>query len=112
MKKITVIIQPVKYEAVKKKLIEIGVSGITVSNVEGYGYQKRKLDVLDGKDTLLELLPKVRIEAVLKDSEVNPVIEAVIDAARTGRIGDGKIFVSEVLDAVRIRTGERGDFAL
>jgi len=112
MKKIEAIIQPVKFENLKKQLFKTGVSGVTISNVEGYGFQKRKMNVLDGKDAGVELLPKIKIEMVVEDSEAEKIIDAVIDTVRTGRIGDGKIFVSDVADAVRIRTGERGNDAL
>ena len=99
MKKITVIVQPAKFEAIKKKLVDMGINGITISNCEGYGFQKRKNDVFEGKEIAVEFMPRVKIEII-------------IEIARTGRIGDGKIFISEVSDAIRIRTGERGEFAV
>lgn len=112
MKNITVIVQPVKFEAVKRKLRDMGVNGITITNVEGYGFQKRKNDVLDGQDAVVEFLPKVKIEIILKDADVEKIIGEIIGIVRTGRIGDGKIFVSDIKDVVRIRTGERGEYAL
>jgi nitrogen regulatory protein P-II 1 len=112
MKKITVITQPVKFDAIKKKLVEMGINGITISNCEGYGFQKRKNDVLEGKEVAVEFMPRIKIEMVLKDGDVENIIKGIIEITRTGRIGDGKIFVSEITDAVRIRTGERGEFAV
>ncbi|MCE5300728.1 MAG: P-II family nitrogen regulator [Spirochaetia bacterium] len=112
MKNVTVIIPPPKFEAVKKKLMDMGINGITISECEGYGFQKRKIDVLEGKDVGVEFMPKVKIEMVLKDADAEGVVSAIIDITRTGRIGDGKIFISDVADVVRIRTGERGEFAV
>jgi nitrogen regulatory protein P-II 1 len=112
MKKITVVIPPVKFDALKKRLIEIGVCGATVSNAEGYGVQKRNLDTLKDKETVVEYLPKIKIEIAVKDEEAEKVILEIIENTRTGRIGDGKIFVSELTDVIRIRTGERRDDAL
>ena len=112
MKKMTVIVQPVKFEAIKKKLMEMGINGVTITNVEGYGFQKRKNDVLEGQDVGVEFLPKVKIEIVLKDGQLEKTLGEIIEIARTGRIGDGKIFVSDITDVIRIRTGERGDYAL
>jgi nitrogen regulatory protein P-II 1 len=112
MKKITVIIQPNKFDNVKKRLIETGVKGITITNVEGFGYEKKQMDILKDKEVLIEFLPKIKIEIILKDNEVEKVINDIIDVTRTGRLGDGKIFVSEITDVIRIRTGERKDDAL
>jgi len=112
MKKMTVIVQPVKFEAIKRKLMEMGINGITISNVEGYGFQKRKNDVLEGQDVTVEFLPKIKIEIVLKDSDVEKTLGGIIEITRTGRIGDGKIFISDITDVVRIRTGERGEYAI
>lgn len=112
MKKITVIVQPIKFEAIKRKLRDIGVNGITITNVEGFGFQKRKNDVLEGQDVAVEFLPKVKIEIILKDNEAEKIIAEIVEIARTGRIGDGKIFVSDITDVIRIRTGERGDYAV
>jgi nitrogen regulatory protein P-II 1 len=112
MKKITIIVAPVKFEAIKRKMMDIGVNAVTITNVEGYGFQKRKNEVLDGRDVIVEFLPKVKIEIVAKDNEVEKFIAEIIDIVRTGRIGDGKIFISEITDAIRIRTGERGEFGI
>lgn len=112
MKKITVIIPPNKFDNLKKKLIDIGIKGITITNVEGFGYEEKQLKILKNKDVLIELLPKIKIEIVLKDNEVEKVINDIIDVTRTGRLGDGKIFLSEISDVIRIRTGERKEDAL
>jgi nitrogen regulatory protein P-II 1 len=112
MKKITVIVQPAKFEAIKKKLVDMGINGITISNCEGYGFQKRKNDVFEGKEIAVEFMPRVKIEIILKDGDIENAVKNIIEIARTGRIGDGKIFISEVSDAIRIRTGERGEFAV
>lgn len=112
MKKITVIIQPNKFDNLKKRLIEAGVKGITITNVEGFGYEKKQMDILKDKEFLIEFLPKIKIEIILKDNEVEKVINDIIDVTRTGRLGDGKIFVSEITDVIRIRTGERREDAL
>lgn len=112
MKNLTVIIQPVKFDNLKKRLLEIGVRGMTVTNVEGYGIPKRNITTPKHEDLSVDLLPKLKIEMVLKEADLPAVVDAVIDITRTGRIGDGKIFVYDVLDAMRIRTGERGDDAI
>ena len=112
MKKIEAIVQPLKFENIKKQLYKMGISGVTVSNVEGYGFQKRKMDVLKDKDVKVEFQPKIKIEIVLKEDEVDGVLDAIIDVTRTGRIGDGKIFITDLHDVVRIRTGERGEDAV
>ena len=112
MKKIEVIIQPQKLESVKAALIAIGVDGITVSEVRGHGRQKGHKEVYRGMEYNVDLLPKLKIEVVIQSARVNEVIAAMMTAAKTGSIGDGKIFVSDVLDAVRIRNDDRGDAAL
>ncbi|MCX7698359.1 MAG: P-II family nitrogen regulator [Candidatus Goldbacteria bacterium] len=112
MKKVTVIIPPNKFDNLKKKLIDVGVKGITVTNVEGFGYEKKQIDILKDKNILIEISPKIKIEIVLKDNEVDKVVNDIIDVTRTGRLGDGKIFVSEITDVIRIRTGERKEDAL
>jgi len=112
MKKIEVIIQPQKLESVKAALIAIGVDGITVSEVRGHGRQKGHKEVYRGMEYNVDLLPKLKIEVVIQSARVNAVIAAMMTAAKTGSIGDGKIFVSDVLDAVRIRNDDRGDAAL
>jgi|SRR5271157_4693699 len=115
MKKITAIIQPSKFEALKEKLIEGGVCGLTVSNVEGYGFQKSKLNAVKSKsvkDLSIELLPKIMMEIVVKDEDVEKIVEIITSSIRTGRIGDGKIFISDITGIIRIRTGERDEDAL
>ncbi len=115
MKKITAIIQPAKFEALKQKLIETGVCGVTISNVEGYGFQKSKLNAVKSKNVKelsIEFLPKIRIEIVAKEDDIQGIIDAIISSIRTGRIGDGKIFISEITGIIRIRTGERDEDAL
>jgi len=112
MKKVTVIIPPNKFDNLKKKLIDDGVKGITITNVEGFGYEKKQLDILKEKEILIEFMPKIKLEIVLKDKEVDRVLNSIIDVTRTGRLGDGKIFISEITDVVRIRTGERKEDAI
>jgi len=112
MKKIEAIIQPQKLESVKAALIAIGVNGITVSEVRGHGRQKGHKEVYRGMEYNVDLLPKLKVEVVIQSPRVNEVIGAIMTAAKTGSIGDGKIFVSEVLDAVRIRNDDRGEAAL
>ena len=112
MKKIEAIIQPQKLESVKAALIAIGVDGITVTEVRGHGRQKGHKEVYRGMEYNVDLLPKIKVEIVIPPARVNEVIAAVMTAAKTGSIGDGKIFVSDVLDAVRIRNDDRGDSAL
>ena len=112
MKKIEAIIQPQKLESVKAALIAIGVDGITVSEVRGHGRQKGHKEVYRGMEYNVDLLPKLKIEVVIRAARLNEVIAAMMTAAKTGSIGDGKIFVSDVLDAVRIRNDDRGDAAL
>ena len=112
MKKIEAIIQPQKLESVKAALIAIGVDGITVSEVRGHGRQKGHKETYRGMEYNVDLLPKLKIEVVIQSARVNEVIAAIMTAAKTGSIGDGKIFVSDVLDAVRIRNDDRGEAAL
>ena len=112
MKKIEAIIQPQKLESVKAALIAIGVDGITVSEVRGHGRQKGHKEVYRGMEYNVDLLPKLKIEVVIQAARADEVIAAMMTAAKTGSIGDGKIFVSDVLDAVRIRNDDRGDAAL
>ena len=106
MKKIEAIIKPFKLDEVKEALHEIGVSGITVTEAKGFGRQKGHTELYRGAEYIVDFLPKVRLEVVVDDNQVDRVVEAIATAARTGRIGDGKIFVSTVDRAVRIRTGE------
>ena len=112
MKKIQAIIKPFKLEDVKEALANVGVEGMTVAEVKGYGRQKGHTELYRGAEYVVDLLPKVKVEVVVPDAMQDKVIQALSEASRTGRIGDGKIFVLEVADAVRIRTGERGDGAL
>ena len=112
MKKIEAIIQPQTLESVKAALIAIGVDGITVSEVRGHGRQKGHKETYRGMEYNVDLLPKLKVEVVIQAARVDEVIAAMMTAAKTGSIGDGKIFVSDVLDAVRIRNDDRGDAAL
>jgi len=112
MKKIEAIIQPQKLESVKAALIAIGVDGITVSEVRGHGRQKGHKETYRGMEYNVDLLPKLKVEVVIQSARVNEVVAAIMTAAKTGSIGDGKIFVSDVLDAVRIRNDDRGEAAL
>lgn len=112
MKKIEAIIQPHKLDQVKEALIGIGVSGMTISEVRGHGRQKGHTEVYRGAEYKVDLLPKVKIEMVIPTPSVNDVVETLAEAARTGKIGDGKIFVSSIDEAVRIRNGERGEIAI
>jgi len=112
MKKIEAIIKPFKLDEVKEALHEIGVQGITVTEAKGFGRQKGHTELYRGAEYVVDFLPKVKVEIVLTDEQVDPAIEAVMKAARTGRIGDGKIFVLDIHEAIRIRTGERGGAAI
>ena len=112
MKKIEAIIKPFKLDEVKEALHEIGVSGITVTEAKGFGRQKGHTELYRGAEYVVDFVPKVKLEVVIDDSVVERVTEAIATAARTGRIGDGKIFVSPVEEAIRIRTGERGSDAI
>ena len=108
MKKVEAIIKPFKLDEVKEALHEIGVSGITVTEAKGFGRQKGHTELYRGAEYVVDFLPKVKIEVVLDDGMVEKAVEAITQAARTGRIGDGKIFISTVEDVIRIRTGEKG----
>ena len=112
MKQITAIIKPFKLEEVREALGEVGVSGLTVTEVKGFGRQKGHTELYRGAEYVVDFLPKVKIEAAVDDSIVDRVIEAIEGSARTGKIGDGKIFVSTLEQVVRIRTGETGKDAL
>ncbi len=112
MKKIVAIIQPSKFEAVKEALMAIGIDGMTASEARGFGRQKGHEEVFRGREYIVDLLPKIQLEVVVAAERTEEVIRALISAARTGRIGDGKIFVYDVVDAIRIRNAERGDFAV
>jgi nitrogen regulatory protein P-II 1 len=112
MKKIEAIIQPFKLDEVKQALIGIGIDGMTISEVRGHGRQKGHKEVYRGQEYTVDLLPKVRIEMVVMDSLAEKAVDTLANAARTGKIGDGKIFVYDVAEAVRIRNGDRGDAAI
>jgi nitrogen regulatory protein PII len=112
MKKVEAIIKPFKLEDVKEALSEVGVEGMTVVEVKGFGRQKGHTEIYRGSEYTVDFLPKVKIEIVVEDSRSETVVDAIVKAANTGKIGDGKVFVSEVLEAVRIRTGERGSDAV
>lgn len=112
MKKIEAIVQPFKLNDVKEALKNIGIDGMTVIEVRGHGRQKGHKEVYRGQEYQVDLLPKVKFEMVVPDNRVDEVLEAITSAARTGKIGDGKIFVYEVLEAVRIRNGDRGEAAV
>ncbi|GAB3124519.1 P-II family nitrogen regulator [Novispirillum itersonii] len=112
MKKIEAIIKPFKLDEVKEALHEIGLQGLTVTEAKGFGRQKGHTELYRGAEYVVDFLPKVKIELVIQDALVERAIEAIQSAAQTGRIGDGKIFISTIEDAIRIRTGERGDEAV
>ncbi|RBA23919.1 P-II family nitrogen regulator [Herminiimonas fonticola] len=108
MKQITAIIKPFKLDEVREALADVGVTGLTVTEVKGFGRQKGHTELYRGAEYVVDFLPKVKVEAVVDDAVVEQAVEAVIKAARTGKIGDGKIFVQSVEQVVRIRTGETG----
>ncbi len=112
MKKIEAIIKPFKLDEVKEALHELGLQGITVLEAKGFGRQKGHTELYRGAEYVVDFLPKVKIELVVDDGMVERAIEAITQAAKTGRIGDGKIFVTSVEDAIRVRTGERGAEAI
>ena len=112
MKKIEAIVRPHLLEAVKTALQEVGVIGMTVSEVKGYGRQKGHTETYRGSEYKVELVPKVKLEVVLTDELMDPAVDAVLKTAKTGKFGDGKVFVSSLEDVVRIRTGEHGEQAL
>ena len=112
MKKIEAIIKPFKLDEVKEALQEIGVQGLSVVEVKGFGRQKGHTELYRGAEYVVDFLPKVKIEVALDDDQVEPAIAAIIEAAKTDKIGDGKIFVSTIEQAIRIRTGESGSEAL
>ena len=112
MKKIEAVIKPFKLDEVKEALQEVGLQGITVLEAKGFGRQKGHTELYRGAEYVVDFLPKVKLEIVLSDDLVDAAVEAITGAARTGRIGDGKIFVSDITDVVRIRTGESGPQAI
>jgi nitrogen regulatory protein P-II 1 len=112
MKMVVAIIKPFKLDEVKEALHEVGIKGITVTEAKGFGRQKGHTELYRGAEYVVDFLPKVKIEVVMEDTMVERAVEAIQQAARTGRIGDGKIFVSAIDEAIRIRTGERGPDAI
>ncbi len=112
MKKVEAIIKPFKLEEVKDALGDIGIEGMTVTEVKGFGRQKGHTEIYRGSEYTVDFLPKIKLEMVLPDNRVDAAVAAIIKAAKTGKIGDGKIFVTAVLESVRIRTEERGDGAV
>lgn len=112
MKKIEAIIKPFKLDDVKEALQEVGLQGITITEARGFGRQKGHTELYRGAEYVVDFLPKVKIEVVVEDNMVQRTVDAIINAAKTGKIGDGKIFVLPIEDAIRIRTGERGGDAI
>ena len=112
MKKIEAIIKPFKLEDVKEALSGLGVQGMTVAEVKGFGRQKGHTEISRGSEYTVDFLPKIKIEIILGDSQIGPAVEAIIKAAKTGKIGDGKVFVSPIENAIRIRTEETGEQAV
>ncbi|MHB8524405.1 MAG: P-II family nitrogen regulator [Limisphaerales bacterium] len=112
MKKIEAIIKPFKLEEVKDALSEVGIEGMTVSEIKGFGRQKGHTEIYRGSEYTVDFLPKIKIELVLPDSRVAVAVEAIVKSAKTGKIGDGKVFVLPVEDAIRIRTEEKGEQAV
>jgi nitrogen regulatory protein P-II 1 len=112
MTKLEAIIQPTRFEAVKAALTELGVDGMTISDVRGHGRQKGHTEVYRGREYTVDLVPKIKLELVVADNLVNSIVDAIVQSAGTGKIGDGKIFISKIDEAVRIRNQERGVAAL
>ncbi len=112
MKKVEAIIKPFKLDEVKESLNEIGIQGITVTEVKGFGRQKGHTELYRGAEYVVDFLPKVKLEIIVKDDLVTKVVETIQESARTGRIGDGKIFVLPIEEVIRIRTGEKGENAV
>ena len=112
MKKIEAIIKPFKLSEVKDALNELGIQGMTVTEVKGFGRQKGHTEIYRGSEYTVDFLPKIKIETVLPEALVKPAVEAIVKAAKTGKIGDGKVFISAIEEAIRIRTDERGDSAV
>ncbi len=112
MKKIEAVIKPFKLDEVREALSEIGISGLTVTEVKGFGRQKGHTELYRGAEYVVDFLPKVKIEVVVSDAQVDAIVEAILKTAKTGKIGDGKIFVTDIERAIRIRTGEEDDAAV
>ena len=112
MKKIEAIVKPFKLEEVKDALGEVGITGMTVSEVKGFGRQKGHTEIYRGSEYTVDFLPKIKIELVLSDSQTDDAVAVIVKSARTGKIGDGKVFVSDITEAIRIRTEEKGESAV
>jgi nitrogen regulatory protein P-II 1 len=112
MHKIEAVIQPAKLDAVKEALVEIGISGMTITDVRGHGRQKGHTEIYRGREYSVDLLPKVKLELVVPDDILEKAVQAIVKAAKTGKIGDGKIFMTRVDEAIRIRNDERGEVVL
>jgi len=112
MKQVTAIIKPFKLDEVRESLAELGVTGLTVTEVKGFGRQKGHTELYRGAEYVVDFLPKIKVEVVVADDRVEPVIDAIVKAAHTGKIGDGKIFVSPIEQVIRIRTGETNESAV
>jgi nitrogen regulatory protein PII len=112
MKKIEAIVKPFKLDEIKDALSEVGVEGMTVTEVKGFGRQKGHTEIYRGSEYTVDFLPKVKIELVIADGQADQAVAAIVKSARTGKIGDGKVFVSDIAEAIRIRTAEKGEFAL
>jgi nitrogen regulatory protein P-II 1 len=112
MKKIEAIIKPFKLEEVKDALAEVGIEGMTVSEVKGFGRQKGHTEIYRGSEYTVDFLPKIKLEVVISDERLDAAVAAIVKAAKTGKIGDGKVFVSNIEEAVRIRTDEKGESAV
>ena len=112
MKRVEAIIKPFKLDDVKEALTEIGIVGMTVTEVRGFGRQKGHTELYRGSEYTIDFLPKVKVEVVVPDSQADKVVQTIMDAAKTGSIGDGKVFVLDVEESIRIRTGERGEAAI
>jgi nitrogen regulatory protein P-II 1 len=112
MKRVEAIIKPFKLDDVKEALTEIGIVGMTVTEVRGFGRQKGHTELYRGSEYTIDFLPKIKVEVVVPDSQADKVVQTIMDAAKTGSIGDGKVFVLDVEESIRIRTGERGEAAI
>lgn len=112
MKKIEAIVKPFKLDDIKEKLTELGIKGITISEVKGFGRQKGHTELYRGAEYIIDFIPKIKLELIIADNLVDDVVMAIMESARTGRIGDGKIFVTPIEEVIRIRTGETGESAL
>lgn len=112
MKKIEAIVKPFKLDDIKEKLTELGIKGITISEVKGFGRQKGHTELYRGAEYIIDFIPKIKLELIIPDNLVDDVVSAIVESARTGRIGDGKIFVTPIEEVIRIRTGETGESAL